>query len=348
MRTPTTTSRLILTSVLLWLLVAVPQARSGNFVTFESGQVRPLALSPDGNTIASTTGSADVFLWNLARGEVVASLSGQGDARRRARDRMGADAARRDALRDGHNDAVTCVAWSTDGQTLATGSRDRTVRLWDGRSGTWKKTLAAASFADEMASSPIASLAWSRDGSSLAAGTEGGTVDLWNVQTSRVSSWPVARAAVQAVAFDPTGRVLASLSSGAVRFWDARPASGLAELSPRHARHGVAHAAMSSRPVGLAWSPNGRLLAVGGDHLTLVRAQDLESLSLRAVADGERVFWFAHTESGAFDGDDAAFDRVVLELERTEGRTERARAADLTGRLLHPQLLEDFIAGREL
>ena len=35
----------------------------------------------------------------------------------------------------GHSDTVTCAAFSPDGQTLATGSRDRTVRLWDVRTG---------------------------------------------------------------------------------------------------------------------------------------------------------------------------------------------------------------------
>ena len=35
----------------------------------------------------------------------------------------------------GHDDEVRGVAWSPDGQRLATGSRDRTVRIWDAGSG---------------------------------------------------------------------------------------------------------------------------------------------------------------------------------------------------------------------
>jgi WD40 repeat protein len=41
----------------------------------------------------------------------------------------------------GHTDGVSSVAWSRDGQTLASGSSDETIKLWDVNTGKCLKTL---------------------------------------------------------------------------------------------------------------------------------------------------------------------------------------------------------------
>ncbi|MDR1266223.1 MAG: pentapeptide repeat-containing protein [Propionibacteriaceae bacterium] len=76
-------------------------------------------------------------------------------------------------------DSVRSVAWSPDGTTLATGSDDQTVRLWDTTSHQLKKTL-------EGHRDGVASVAWSPDGTTLATGSDDQTVRLWDVVSGRV------------------------------------------------------------------------------------------------------------------------------------------------------------------
>ena len=61
---------------------------------------------------------------------------------------------------EGHHDAVTCLAYAPDGQTLATGSKDGTVRLWDA-AGKERATLPGH---ERM----VTALAFAPDGKTLA------------------------------------------------------------------------------------------------------------------------------------------------------------------------------------
>ena len=62
----------------------------------------------------------------------------------------------------GHNRFVVSVAYSPDGSTIASGSGDQTVRLWDATTGTLKNTLTGHS-------STVYSVAYSPDGNTVAS-----------------------------------------------------------------------------------------------------------------------------------------------------------------------------------
>ena len=72
----------------------------------------------------------------------------------------------------GHTNPVHGVAFSPDGQTLASGSWDNTVRLWRVSDGILLRTL-------EGHTDPVLSVAFSPDGQTLASGSRDKTVRLW-------------------------------------------------------------------------------------------------------------------------------------------------------------------------
>ena len=75
----------------------------------------------------------------------------------------------------GHTSDVNSVAFSPDGQTLASGSDDKTIRLWDVNTGVNLKTITGHT-------SWVNSVAFSPDGQTLASGSNDGTIRLrlWN------------------------------------------------------------------------------------------------------------------------------------------------------------------------
>ncbi|NDJ55401.1 MAG: hypothetical protein GYB68_20200, partial [Chloroflexi bacterium] len=106
-----------------------------------------------------------------------------------------------------HTSGVQAVAFSPDGNVLASGTADGTITLWTIPRGGQSATLAARAGA-------INQLAFSKDGSHIAAACGDGTVRIWQMPSGRVPETLLLDARhAHSVAFSPIGNLLAAGTS---------------------------------------------------------------------------------------------------------------------------------------
>ena len=202
------------------------------------GLVRAAVFSPDGKALltgcASTGGTGkgaggEARLWDLDTGQHVGPVLM-------------------------HSDEVTTVAFSPDGRTIVTGSRDGLVRRWDRNAGQQVGTPLRHS-------SAVLAAVFSPDGRTLLTGSGDrdrpnepeAAARLWDLTTGKLLAgpWPHPDL-VSAVAFRPDGRAFATgCQDGAARRW------ALGAFHPSHSWR-------LSGPVTAAFSRDGRYLIAGG------------------------------------------------------------------------------------
>jgi WD40 repeat protein len=208
-----------------------------------TGDIRCLAYSPDGNTLASGSYDKTAILWDLQQRRPRATLAK-------------------------HDDSVFALAFSPDGRTLATAA-GKVVRLWNVRDGKLRSTI-------DWPSTQILALAFSPDGSVL-AGTSDTSLVSCNLIARQTEAKLLGQHTDQAwwLTFSPNGQRLASAgSSGEVILWDL--ATDQKRLI-RKCRHGVRE---------LTYFPDSRTLALTVNHC--VRLRDAVTLREKGSFKGHR------------------------------------------------------------
>ncbi|BAY65252.1 protein kinase [Calothrix brevissima NIES-22] len=193
-----------------------------------SNPVDSVAISPDGNTLASGSWDNTIKLWNLATGEQIRTFSG-------------------------HSDTVNSVAFSPNGNTLASGSWDKTIKLWNLATGEQIRTL-------KVHSNTVISVAFSPDGNTLASGSSDKTIKLWNLATGeQIRTFSGHSDTVNSVAFSPDGKTLVSGSDDkTIKLWNLATGEEIRTLTGH-----------SYTIYSVAFSPDGKTLASGSDDKTI-------------------------------------------------------------------------------
>ncbi len=247
-----------------------------------TNEVRCMDFSPDSKILASGGYDNVIRIWDVGTGKQENILIGHTN-------------------RIGYANNINSVAFSPDGQTLASTS-GLEVYLWDVSTGEHQSTINGHS-------GEVLSVRFSPDENSIATGSADKTVRLWDVPTGEQKAvFDKHPEMVRSVSFSPDGKTIASVSGLYLSLWDVKTGKQLAILK----QHQITIQSVS-------FSPDGKIIATGSSDRT-VRLWNIateQSIgSFKGHIDGVKNLCFSPDgktiASGSWDGTILLWDVTSL------------------------------------
>jgi WD40 repeat protein len=206
-----------------------------------AGWVRFVAFSPDGRSIASCSYDRSIKIWEVK----IPDCSEKSGICQKSGICL--------HILTGHQQPVSSIAFSPDGQQLVSSSFDKTIKLWDTSSGKCLKTLLGHR-------SRIWTVIFHPNGRQIASGSDDNNTKIWDLKQGRCINTIVGHtSAVLSVNLSPDGRSLASGNEdNTIKIWDISLGTITQTL------HGHTNRVWSAE-----FSPDGRLLVSGSADYTI-------------------------------------------------------------------------------
>ena len=159
------------------------------------------------------------------------------------------------ALLDAHKPPCTSLAFSPDGRTLAAGTYDGKIQLWNSETGASKETFAGHT-------GPISKLFFAQNSETLISTggnwQEDRTIQLWNTETWENRTTLPLKVVNNAVVLSPDGNVIAINHSNGIGLWDVNTAKQIANVTDKRLSPYSLYC--------LVFSPDGGFLAIGNSN----------------------------------------------------------------------------------